>query len=605
MIEKQEYGKIHGNIDGVKKSILAQLEELYSADMEILRHQFISDDVTYILCQVTEKINREISIYIARDGMVMDVSIGSHDRVGLPSIRVRRGKSRLTGIRCIHTHPSQGGTLSTVDIKTLKRMRFDAMAAIGVKDGLATSVQVGILTSLSEDGEFKSTLYGPYQYMSIPHKLLLDEIEFASTQINKAAIILDSMEIVQERAILVGVNSTKQSADSLDELERLADTAGANILHKELQNRSTIDSATYIGKGKVAELALARQSLEASIFIFDDELTGAQIRNLEAQLGCTVIDRTALILDIFAKRASTHEGKLQVELAQYKYRLPRLAGVGHEMSRLGGGIGTRGPGETKLETDRRTIRRRIHELETQVASLKKRRDINREQRLKHQIPIIALVGYTNSGKSTLLNALTQSDVMAEDTLFATLDPITRSMTLPNGAEILVTDTVGFINKLPHDLIDAFRSTLEEAVFADILVHVVDASSDEMLMQFDVATNVLTSLGAGNKKRIIALNKMDLAEDKTMPLFDDGEILVPISAINRQGFDALFEQIEIILNEGTKIIEITIPYAKGTLSSYIFENTEVIESDYKDEGVYIKARVSNEMDMKIQSSLKEG
>ena len=603
-MDNHEYGKVHGNIDGVKKSILRELEDLYSADMELLRHKFISDDVTYKLCQITEKINREISVYIARDGMVMDVSIGSHDRVGLPDLRVRRGKRRLTGIRCIHTHPSQSGTLSSVDIKTLKRMRFDAMAAIGVKGGLATTMQAGILTELNENGDYDTTLYGPYQYNSIPHQMLLEEIEYASNQINRAANILDSMEKEEEKAILVGVGLSSNDTSSLEELARLADTAGAKVLHKELQNRGNIDSATYIGKGKVSELALVRQSLEANLFIFDDELTGAQIRNLENSLGCKVIDRTSLILDIFASRASTHEGKLQVELAQYKYRLPRLAGIGAQLSRLGGGIGTRGPGESKLETDRRAIYRRIHDLETQVKKLKKRRDINRVQRIKNSVPIIALVGYTNAGKSTLLNAITSSDVFAEDKLFATLDPVTRSMDLPNGTEMLVTDTVGFINKLPHDLIDAFRSTLEEAVFADILVHVVDASSPEMMMQFDVAKNVLNSLGAGEKKRIVALNKMDLADEDNIPLFENGETVIHISAIEKTGFDNLFDEIEKILNESTEVIEITVPYANGTLSNFIFENSEVIEQDYKDEGTYIKARVSKDIAMKISSSMKE-
>jgi len=603
-MDNQEYGKVHGNIDGIKKSTLKELEDLYSADMEVLRHQFVSDEVTYKLCQITQKINREISIYIARDGMVMDVSIGSHDRVGLPDLRVRRGKSRLIGIRCIHTHPGQSGALSPVDVKTLKRMRFDAMAAIGVKDGLATSVQVGILTALSDDGEYETTLFGPYQYNSIPHQPLLEEIEHASTQISKAANVLDSMESEEERAILVGVGLNSKDVSSLDELARLADTAGATVLLKELQTRNNIDSATYIGKGKVSELALIRQSMEATLFVFDDELTGAQIRNLENALGCKVIDRTALILDIFASRASTHEGKLQVELAQYKYRLPRLSGAGVQLSRLAGGIGTRGPGESKLETDRRAIRTRIHDLETQVKKLKKQRDINRVQRVKNAVPIIALVGYTNAGKSTLLNSITQSDVFAEDKLFATLDPVTRSMELPNGTEVLVTDTVGFINKLPHDLIDAFRSTLEEAVFADILVHVADASSPEMMMQFSVARQVLDSLGAGEKKSIVALNKIDLADEDNLPLFDNGETVVRISATEKTGFEKLFEEIEKLLNENTKVIEVIIPYSNGTLANFIFENAEIIEQEYKDEGTYIKTRVSNEVNMKIQSALKE-
>jgi len=273
--------------------------------------------------------------------------------------------------------------------------------------------------------------------------------------------------------------------------------------------------------------------------------------------------------------------KLQVELAQYKYRLPRLSGAGVQLSRLAGGIGTRGPGESKLETDRRAIRTRIHDLETQVKKLKNQRDINRVQRVKNSVPIIALVGYTNAGKSTLLNSITQSDVFAEDKLFATLDPVTRSMKLPNGTEILVTDTVGFINKLPHDLIDAFRSTLEEAVFADILVHVADASSPEMMMQFNVARQVLDSLGAGEKKSIVALNKIDLADEDNLPLFDNGETVVRISATEKTGFEKLFDKIEKLLNENTKVIEVIIPYSNGTLANFIFENAEIIEQEYKD------------------------
>jgi len=599
-----EYGEVHGNTQGIRKSMLKEMEALYDADMETLRHELVSQDIIDALCHFTDKINREVSVYIARDGMVMDVSIGSHDRVGLPDIRVRRGKRRLTGIRCIHTHPGGSIRLSTVDIKTLKRMTFDAMIVIGVGEGGApTGVNATLLTNLREDGDYDFVEHGPWHADKIPHVKILDEIEHNDSVITKQAHVLESLAKVGERAILVALNIDGAGRESLEELARLADTAGAEILHTELGASKKPDSATYIGKGKVADLSLLSQETDANLIIFDDELSGAQIKNLESQIGCKVIDRTMLILDIFAGRATTHEGKLQVELAQYKYMLPRLAGSGEALSRLAGGIGTRGPGESKLETDRRRINRRVHDLEQQVKKLRKTRNVNRVRRDKNDIPVIALVGYTNSGKSTLLNLLTKSDVMAEDKLFATLDPVTRRFALPEGRNVLVVDTVGFINKLPHDLVDAFRSTLEEAKYADVLVHMTDASSEQMMMHYNVVNEVLESLGAGDKKRVIALNKSDIAPDHQAMLTGEDNA-VKVSAVTGEGISDLLSAIEELLNENEEEIEVVVPYERGALSSKLFDGaSKIIEQEYIDEGVRIRAIVPNHLAQQIDKELK--
>lgn len=595
---------IHGNTQGIRDSVLQEMEALYDADMELLRHTLVSQPLMEELARLTARINREISVYVARDGMVMDVSVGQHDRVNLPDLKVRRGHRRLTGIRCIHTHPDGSVQLSSVDERTLKRMRFDAMIALGVRGGQPLGVHVAMLSALLSTGDYEEQLYGPYRAHDIPHDYLLEEVLRHETEIGRAATVLANVAEEEERAILVGMNLDGRGEASLEELARLAETAGAKVLHQQLQNRSRVDAATYLGSGKVQELCLLRQSMEANLVIVDDELTGAQLRNLEEALGCKVIDRTTLILDIFAGRATTHEGKLQVELAQYKYRLPRLTGAGTALSRLGGGIGTRGPGESKLESDRRRIRRRIHELESEVATLKARRNVQREQRTRSQQPTVALVGYTNAGKSTLLNALAGlSDAYVEDQLFATLDPLTRKVRLPGGTVALVTDTVGFINKLPHDLIDAFRSTLEEAVYADLVLHVVDSASPEWLMQYEVAEGVLRTLGAGGKNKLIALNKSDLAPSQELLLAKADAPVVAISAKQGLGLEQLMAKVEELLTRKVQRVSFVVPYSEGALLSQLHDDCQVHAHEYLDEGVLVDVTLSNEHYDRIRSRVQ--
>lgn len=389
-------------------------------------------------------------------------------------------------------------------------------------------------------------------------------------------------------------NQTSTSVDnSLDELQELAQTAGARTVGRLVQNREAVHPGTYIGKGKISELRDMVSGLHADAIICDDELSPAQLTNLQEELSCKVIDRTVLILDIFAAHASTSEGKLQVELAQLRYRSSRLTGLGKSLSRLGGGIGTRGPGEKKLEADRRMIRERISVLNRQLKELVQNRDTMRRQRSRSQIPAVAIVGYTNAGKSTLLNALTEASVLEEDMLFATLDPTTRERELENGQKILFTDTVGFISKLPHQLVQAFRSTLEEAKYADLILHVVDASNPEYDFQMEVVYETLKELGIEKKPVITVFNKIDqVSNENDRAALKDlrSDDFVLISAREGTGFGCLLEKIEKLLNEGFVRIERVIPYADAGQIQKIRQYGRLEREEYREEGIYVEAEI---------------
>ncbi len=396
----------------------------------------------------------------------------------------------------------------------------------------------------------------------------------------------------RERVILVGVSlaDSDDAEQSLDELEELARTAGALCVGRVLQKREQMHPATYLGRGKTGELKDLIWETQADGIICDDELSPAQIGNLGDELDVKIMDRTLLILDIFAARASTSEGKIQVELAQLKYRQSRLTGLGTSLSRLGGGIGTRGPGEKKLEMDRRLIKGRISQLTRELKEVKRHRQLTRESRAKSRIPVIAIVGYTNAGKSTLLNALTGAGILAEDKLFATLDPTTRNLKLPGGQEVLLTDTVGFIRKLPHHLIEAFKSTLEEAKYADLLLHVVDASNPQMDQQMHVVYETLRELEASDKPVITAFNKKDRFEGEYAPRDFQAERTAFISAKTGEGVEELLACVEDVLREQKVEIEQIYPYSDAGKIQLIRKYGELEKEEYTQEGIYVRAYV---------------
>ena len=399
-----------------------------------------------------------------------------------------------------------------------------------------------------------------------------------------------------ERVILAGVCTSEQddTKASLDELEELADTAGAVCVGRIIQNRESVHPGTYLGKGKIEELAGLIIETQATGIICDDELSPAQLKNLEDALQTKVMDRTLVILDIFAAHASTSEGKIQVELAQLKYRSSRLIGLRSALSRLGGGIGTRGPGEKKLEMDRRLIKDRIAQLNKELANVKNHREVLRQQRSKSLTPIVSIVGYTNAGKSTLLNRLTNAGVLEEDKLFATLDPTTRNLALPSGQEVLFTDTVGFIRKLPHHLIDAFRSTLEEAKYADILLHVVDASNPQMDTQMYVVYETLKQLGIGDKPVITLFNKQDKLEDEIILRDFQADKTLAVSAKTGDGLPALLELLEELLRSQKVYINCVYPYESAGKIQLIRKNGQLLKEEYAAEGIQVEAYVPQEI-----------
>ena len=407
------------------------------------------------------------------------------------------------------------------------------------------------------------------------------------------------IEITQEqqRAILVGVDTGEyDAAVSLDELGELAQTAGAEVLGKVIQKRPAVDKATCVGSGMLAEIGDMAENLEANLLIFDHELTASQMRNIENTTGITVVDRTTLILDIFAQRARSREGKLQVELAQQKYRLPRLMGMGTVLSRLGGGIGTRGPGETKLESDRRHIRRRIEALEEQLRELEKQRGIRRARRKKDGVVTVAIVGYTNVGKSTLLNKLTDAGVLAEDKLFATLDPTARALELPDGRSVMLVDTVGLVRRLPHQLVEAFKSTLEEAAQADLLLHVCDISSDEADDQIAVTRQLLDELGCAGTPVVTALNKCDKITERPVPMTED---MVLISAVTGYGLDKLLAVIAKKLAPTQRRMRLLLPYDKAALAAEVRAEGKIFSEEYTADGLLLDALVDNKIVWKVE------
>ncbi|MFL0251752.1 GTPase HflX [Clostridium neuense] len=583
---------VSGNIEGVRTSILNELDKIYN--VEVPKTNIITFEILRLLSEISSFIDREISVAVNRKGKVISVSIGDSSTVEMPLVDAREKK--LSGVKVIHTHPNGNPKLSAVDISALLKLKLDCIVSIGVLDKNITGFCIGFCSI--ENDILKSEEIGPINLEEILEFNYLSKVQYLENALKK----LDEVkEDNIERAILVGIDSE----ESIKELSELAKSCNVEPVASIMQKRDKIDSAYYIGKGKVDEIALMRQVKRANVVIFDDELSGSQVRNLEENIGVKVIDRTTLILDIFARRAKSKEAKIQVELAQLKYRIPRLQGLGSVLSRTGGGIGTRGPGEKKLETDKRHIRERLYDLEKELKKISKTREVQRERRNAGKLPQISLVGYTNAGKSTLRNLIceiaapkehsSKENVFEANMLFATLDVTTRAIRLKNNRLAALTDTVGFIRKLPHSLVESFKSTLEETIYADLLVHVIDASSKTAVAQIEAVNSVLNELGAIDKNMIIALNKVDKVTDEKLNELREycAEYdVVEISAKERINIDELLDKIEVKISNKTKEVEYLIPYDNQKFTAYIHKNSNVEIEEFRENGTYLKAIVDD-------------
>lgn len=602
--------EIYGNLKGIRNSVIDELKTFY--DIRIEGGSLLNTELAMRMADVTDFINREVSVYLSRSGQVLAVAVGNDQRVELPPVEGRRGTSRLSGVRCVHTHPNGNPNLSGVDISALKNNRFDAMVAIGVTSpNFSESVLTfGMITGIDDNEQYEVECYGtltPTEAEGIFFPNLVATVERILDKQSGSASLAQGTE----RAIIVGMEYGGGASiigwsaeDSLEELKQLADTAGAEVVARFLQKRPKPDPAFFIGRGKVQELALYVQQENVDLCIFDDELSPAQQRNIEQAMGVRVLDRTALILDIFAQRAHTNEGKLQVELAQLQYTLPRIMGKGLSLSRLGGGIGTRGPGETKLEVDRRRIRDRIAYIKGCISKVKNVRTLQRSGRAKASVPTVSLVGYTNAGKSTLLNTLTNSDIYAQDQLFATLDPTTRQLELPNKQQAILTDTVGFIQRLPHQLVAAFQSTLEEVVEADVLLHVIDVSHELYKEQANAVYHVLEELGAKDKTIITVYNKIDkLPEGSALAeRLAREENSICISAKARLNLDGLLALIAENLKLKSVEESFLVPYSDSAAVSRLHEAGTVLEQEYLAEGTLLKVRMEAEQVQEFEKYL---
>jgi GTP-binding protein HflX len=546
---------LHGNTQGLKPNQLRRIEKLYQR--RIPPHQIITPEFARQLSELSHETRRQIGALIDRQGHVQFVIVGDARRIELPDFkRVRVAGDRFRGLRCIHTH-LRGEDLTRDDLTDLALLRLDLMAAIDVDEqtGLPGTVRAAHLlpstpSEMSTNGQAKHFAYldpaAPSQ-LDVDFLDLINALEEEMARNRRASRQASGAD----RAILVNVSTgaIADAEDSMDELRELANSAGVIVQDEMIQRRPSIDPRTVFGKGKLDELLIRAMQLGADAIIFDRELSAAQVRSISEATDLKVIDRSQLILDIFAQRAQSHEGKIQVELAQLKYIMPRLVlGQNSAFSRLAGGIGGRGPGETKLETDRRRVRDRIHRLENELASQRKRREQRRKERQRHEVPIISIVGYTNAGKSTLLNALTSSHVLAEERMFATLDPTTRRLRLPREQEVIINDTVGFIRNLPPDLLAAFRSTLEEIAGSRLLIHLIDAANPRWHQQIASVDRILADLEFDRIPRLLVFNKADKLADASREAMlrqisiEQGNEPVAISALDVRTLAPLLQRI---------------------------------------------------------------
>jgi GTPase len=553
----QTISNIEGNLQGLKPNQIRRLEKLYQR--RIPPRQIVTQEFARQLSEASHEIHRQVGVLVNRNGYVEYVVVGNARSIVLPDLkRVRMGAERFRGLRCLHTHLAGEG-LTQDDLTDLALLRLDLMAAIDVRnDGMPGVVRAAHLSpangqdSRQTSNDFDEVLNAAepsemwvFLEPQVPSQIdvdFLDLIESLEEEMARARHVRNPRDH-RDRAILVGVTTGSAASvqESLEELRELARSAGVVVLDSIIQRRQKLDARSLVGKGKLDELIIRSLQLGADVIIFDQNLSPAQVRAINEATDLKIIDRTQLILDIFAQRAQSREGKIQVELAQLKYMLPRLTGSGIEMSRLMGGIGGRGPGETKLEVDRRRVRDRIHLLEKQIEQIRTSRRVQRTRRTRRDLAIISIVGYTNAGKSTLLNALTTSTVTAEDRMFATLDPTSRRLRLPRDQEVIINDTVGFIRDLPPDLITAFRATLEEMEGSDVLIHLVDASSPQLESHIASVEKILEDLSLSAIPRLLVFNKSDLLSEGETSNLEQAYSAVMISAVNSKTLAPMIER----------------------------------------------------------------
>jgi len=554
---------LHGNTHGLKPNQLRRIQKLYQR--RVSPDQIVTPEFARQLSELSHETNRQIGVLIDRKGYVEYVTVGDARRIELPDFkRVRTAADRFRGLRCVHTH-LRGEELTRDDLTDLALLRLDLMAAIDVdaRTGLPGVVRAAHIlpTAPNGTGNGRGNQF-TFLQPAVPSQLDVDFLELMEALEAELARNRRTVKRIagSEAAILINVTTSAvgDAEDSMAELRELTTSAGVVVLDEIIQRRSEIDPRTVMGKGKLDELLIRAMQLGADAVIFDRELSAAQVRSISEATDLKVIDRSQLILDIFAQRAQSREGKIQVELAQLKYILPRLV-VGQEsaFSRLAGGIGGRGPGETKLETDRRRVRDRIHRLENELASQRGHREQRRKERLRHRVPIVSIVGYTNAGKSTLLNTLTASHVVAEKRMFATLDPTSRRLRLPREREVIINDTVGFIRDLPPDLLEAFRATIEEIAGSALLIHLVDASNPRWQQQIASVDRTLRDLKLHEIPRLLVFNKADVVDAGTMTAMrreiatESGGDSLAISATKPSTLPALLQRIESATRTGDR------------------------------------------------------
>jgi len=532
---------IEGKTTGLKASQINALERIYRR--KVPADELITSELARYLTELSREIQRQLGVIIDRAGVVQHVIVGDDREIVIPDLtRYSLGRSGLRGLRCIHTHLKQE-PLSRDDLTDLELLRLDAMAVLGVReDGLPGKLEYAHLLPDAKTAQIEQIALNDFYQLELDFSAFIQALDHEMERVAAETVDLDDG---RERALLISVSkgSKQQVEDSMDELEELARTANLAVIDKIIQRPRKFNPRYLVGEGKLREIIVSALQRRATLLVFDQDLTPNQVRSITEVTEIKVIDRTQLILDIFANRAQSRDGKVQVELAQLKYILPRLTGKGTAMSRLMGGIGGRGPGETKLEIDRRRIRDKIRRLEKQLESLGRGRLQRRQKRVRAGVPIISIVGYTNAGKSTLLNAMTQSEVFTEDLLFATLDTSTRRLRFPLEREVIITDTVGFIRDLPKSLMGAFKATLEELEDADLLLHLVDLSNPRFKEQIESVDKILDSLDLGTRQRLLVFNKIDKVDAADLPHLCRRYQAIPVSAFNRSSFKPLLEELQ--------------------------------------------------------------